>query len=135
MKREKLVLCCLTPEQHAKTCGYWFTITTAHGQAYKAFRTAYGLNRWMMERGLSVPDPLPEKIGEFKVLKIAGAFYDNMTFDTLPPGPETKVLSNGDYTRATITKAETGEAVINYQNPNVENRAVYPYQTATIEMS
>lgn len=128
-----LHLTCLTQEQHLDTCNYWYTVTN-NATAHTAFTTREGLFRWLSERGLALTEPIPETKGEFKSVKIQGNYYRNMTFDRLPPGTETKVIDNGEYTRATITRHEDGAYIINHHNCNVKYRTVYNSADARKDM-
>ena len=130
--QNKLDVICITPERHEKTCGYWYLVQSK-STSHTAFKTKYGLLRWLNERGLELTEPLPVNMGEYKVIKINGSYYDNMTFEDLPAGVETKQLDNAEYTRATITKRD-GLSVINFQNCNVKNRIVFDYFKADAEM-
>ena len=129
----KLDVICITPEQHEKTCGYWYLITQ-RGTSHTAFKTKQGLFRWILERGLELSEPVPVNRGEYKNITIRGEYYDNMTFKELPAGMETKQLDNADYTRATITEYE-GLNVINFQNCNVKDRKVFDYFQTDKEQS
>ena len=123
-KQNKLCLTCLTKEQSTQHHGYNYLITR-RAVSYTAFRTRKGLTRWLTERGLILPEPLPDD-GVSAFMLLIGHFYENMTFKDLPNGIEAKQLSNGRYTRATITSDPDDCArVINYQNPNVTDRIEY----------
>ncbi len=124
---------CITPEQHEKTCGYWYLVQQ-NSTSHTAFKTIKGLYRWILLRGLTLAEPIPKNRGDYKVIKIGGSYYDNMTFDELPAGIETKQLDNANYTRATITKHD-GLSVVNFHNCNVKNRVVFDYFKTDEEMS
>ena len=129
----KLDVICITPEQHEKTCGYWYLVQQ-RSTSHTAFRTKEGLLNWLNERGLKLADTLPANRGDYKVIKINGSYYDNMTFEPLPDGVEIKQMDNADYTRATITEYE-GLNVINFQNCNVKDRKVFDYFQTDKEQS
>jgi hypothetical protein len=120
----------LNPEQHERTCGYWYTVTTG-AMAHTAFATRAGLDRWMEERGLSLERELPEK-GEWGSSRIVGEYreasylHDADDFHALRPIIATPELSNGDYTLGLITE-EDGIRTVHYLNPNVRTRLVYDY--------
>ena len=101
--------------------------------AHTAFTTKPGLYKWLSERGLALSEPLPSKDETFGTVDIAGHYYDNMILEDLPEGLEVKRMSNGAYTRATITRHDDGAMVINYHNPNVQNRITYDYATSNKE--
>lgn len=127
-----LRVCSLTPEQHARTCDYWYTVTGYAATAHTAFTTAKGLFNWLEERGLSLDGELPAR-GEHKVLQVIGTYktachMDYSEFYNLPAIAETKTLSNGDYTLALITQEE-GIRTIHTLNPNCRRRQVFDYRT------
>lgn len=137
-----LVLCSLTPEQHARTCNYWYTVTTNYSTAHTAFRTEEGLHRWLFERGLTLPGPLPAR-GEHGVLKIQGSYATNVLWDLKEledlrdlddTAVQTKVMSNGEYTLGVLTKGDDGIVVVNSMNVNVHERVVYDYWSSQAEM-
>lgn len=124
-----LIVCTLTPEQNQRTCNYWYVVTTG-AMSHTAFETRTGFDRWMAERGLSISGELPSR-GEHSVHRIVGSYIDNMMwdkpiFDSLP-GKRTRVLSNGDYTQGVLTRDQDNLVVVNYLNPNVQDRVKYNY--------
>lgn len=131
---KNLSLCCLSPEQNARTCDYWYTVTTG-AMAHVAFNTEVGLRKWMNERGLSIEGELPER-GEWGVFKIEGSYYINMMNDlkafedirdTDDAAVKTKVMSNAEFTLGLLTKGDEGRVVVNYLNVNVKDRQVFDY--------
>jgi hypothetical protein len=92
------------------------------------------LNRWLSERGLTLAEPLPENHDKYISIKVIGSYYDNCLFGKLPEGVETKKMSNGRYTRATITDHPDGSKVINYHNVNVRDRIEYDSQETKKEL-
>lgn len=134
---KNLSLSCLTPEQHAQTCGYWYCVQT-DCMAWTAFATVEGLNRWLDERGLSLSEPLPPaKTHQWQ--PIIGEYIENshMSYDEFYAlkGPRTKVLSNANYTMGIITTDENGIKVVNYLNCNCKDRTVYEYFSSHKEMN
>lgn len=129
----------LTPEQHERTCGYWFTVTSG-AMAHTAFETRAGLDRWLDERGLSLADDLPEA-GTFATTRIIGEYRteshgeflsddyrDGMgegDFYSLCPIAAATTLSNGRYTLALITEDSDGVRTIHTLNPNVRTRVEF----------
>ncbi len=125
----------LTPEEHERTCGYWFTVTNG-ATAHTAFETRAGLDRWLSERGLSLENELPDA-GTFGTTRVLGEYYteshgeflsddyrDGMgegDFYSLRPVTVTQTLSNGRYTLALITE-EDGVRTVHTLNPNVRTR-------------
>ena len=104
-KFTNLKLCCLAPEQHARTCNYWYTITSGWGTPHTAFETERGLRRWLRERGLEIDGEL------------------------------TKVLDNAEYTLGILTRNDEGNVVVNHLNCNVRTRQAFEYFAARKEMS
>lgn len=51
---DKLTVISLTPEQHARTCNYWYVV---------AFTHKHHLMMWLEDRGLTLTQPLPEMQG------------------------------------------------------------------------
>lgn len=127
---KKLYVGSLTPEQHARTCGYWYVVQNEF-MAHTAFATREHLQRWADERGLRLPE-LPEKRGEHSYAAIIGSYSDeaHMSRDELealrPNARPAVQMSNGDYTRALIHD-ENGHKVVHYCNPNVRDREVFDY--------
>lgn len=132
MKRtySKLWLNCLTKGQHDNTCGYWYTITEG-GTPHTAFATRAALLAWLHDRGLIVREHIPAP-GEWKSITIEGEYstechMDVAAFESLE-GFETREMSNGQYTKAIITGADSGPRTVHTLNPNVKTREVYDYQ-------
>jgi hypothetical protein len=84
---ENLRATSLNPEQHERTCGYWYTVTNG-AMAHTAFATRAGLNRWLQERGLSLKTDLPAQ-GEWGTTAIVGTYrkraylYDTDKFEEM----------------------------------------------------
>ena len=130
----------LTPEQHEHTCGYWFVVTNG-AMAHTAFATRGGLDRWLIERGLSLESELPEA-GTWGTTRITGSYRTEShgEFSATEDNPyrmveddawhqidavmATAEMSNGDYTMALITE-DDGVRTVHTLNPNVRTRVVY----------
>ena len=125
----RLTVGTLTPEQHAKTCGYWYVVQHQH-MAHTAFATLKGLQQWAEERGLTLPQ-MADK-GTWSWGDIQGSYSDEShmsreDFEALRPSARHAVtLSNGNYTRALIHD-ENGHKVVHYCNPNVRDRETFDY--------
>lgn len=118
----------LTPEQHERTCDYWYTVTCGT-LAHTAFTTMHGLMRWLEERNLMLPAELPEQRGEFATMPVNGEYYasshmSESVFYAVNPVVITAALSNGDYTLALISSDENGVRTVHTLNPNVRTRFV-----------
>jgi len=126
----KLTFISITPEQHARTCGYWYLVRQNHGP-YKAFATLGAFYRWAEERGLSVDaDKIPVR-GEFSYQPIVGEFreeryMDSNAFEAIQ-GSETRQLDNAAYTLGKITTDADGVRTVHYLNCNVRTRPVFDY--------
>lgn len=145
----------LTPEQHERTCGYWYTVTSG-AMAHTAFATRAGLDRWLRERNLTLANDLPAQ-GEFGTTAIVGSYCerayldidddyrerhypdgyddDEAAFYALQPVDATPVLSNGDYTLGLLTEDAEGVRTVHYLNPNVKTRRVFDYKRTRQEMN
>lgn len=130
----------LTAEQRARTCGYWYTVTTYGATPHTAFKTRAGLDRWMRERGLKLTggEALDNESGG--TCRIEGTYrtnshlYDADTFADLS-GELTRTLSNGDYVVAVITTDYDGIRTVHTLNPNVRGRVVYDYRESDLMIS
>ncbi len=136
----KFTLCVLTQEQHERTCGYWFVVTTST-LSHTAFRTAAGLQRWLTERNLSLTAPLTEA-GTWSVQEIIGTYRQEMhytdeeqaAFVELHTVDVSRTLSNGDYVVAKITQDIDGIRTVHTLNPNVP-RETFHYASSNVMMS
>ena len=143
---DKLFVTSLTPEQHERTCRYWYTVTNG-AVAHTAFETRAGLDRWLSERGLRLENDLPEAgtlaaegvegstriIGEYHT-EMHGEFLTVDPRDIMGPGYfyslspvlATSAMSNGQYTLALITE-EGGVRTVHTLNPNVRDRVIFDH--------
>lgn len=139
---DNLMVTALNAEQHAQTCGYWYTVTNG-AQAHTAFATRQGLERWLSERGLSCEIPTAVKVCDYgkglrNSARINGKYSRRLIsslddFYALPAIVETKNVDNGDYTDSRIVQ-EDGYRVEYIVNCNTKGRRVYDYRTARAEM-
>ncbi len=120
---ENLTLAALTPEQHANTCGYWYTVTDG-ATPHTAFRTKEAAISWLRALGLSIDDELPKTRGEHAVRRIRGRYRREMvicsaeTFAELP-GMPVALLSNGSYTTGKLhTDIKKAMRVLYEPSPN-----------------
>ena len=124
-----LYLCCLTPEQHRRTCGYWYLVRN-RSMPHTAFRTRAALLRWLIQRGLGLEQPIPWTRGTHQSQRIIGSYTEKMWLDTKGfgklQGERIRKLSNGQYTMAVITVDEHGHRTVHHLNPNCR-RPVYDY--------
>ena len=125
----KLWLCSLTPEQKARTCGYWYVVTDG-ASPHTAFQTRAALTRWLELCGLSLSAALPPE-GEYSSARLVGTYakevhlsYDE--FWALNPIVEARALSNGEWTLARITE-EGGIRTVHTLNPNCRHRPKFDY--------
>lgn len=127
---DKLHLACITPEQHERTCNYWYLVTNG-ATSHTAFTTAEALLLWLHERNLSIPRAVPETRGTWDAMFIMGQYFTQShmnedEFYALPATHETKTLCNGRYTLARITE-DDGIVTVHTLNPNVKTRPEYDY--------
>ena len=131
-KTGNLTLCCLTPEQRERTCGYWFTLTSYGGTPYTAFRTRAALTRWFENRRLQLPDNMPA-LGEFAWFRIEGEAVDVMHLDPVTyaevKGRDTWKLNNGNYCPARVAD----DGAIHMLNCNVEQARLDHAYARTLE--
>lgn len=128
-----LWLCSLTAEQKARTCGYWYTVTTG-ATPHTAFRTRQALDKWLSDRGLRLSAELPP-IGTHAVQRLEGEYFQIMhgsydEFYSLPAIGEIRLLSNGQYTLGRITEQDDGIRAVHTLNPNCKHRPVFDYRTS-----
>jgi hypothetical protein len=134
----------LTPEQHERTCDYWFTVTSG-ATSLTAFSTRPGLDRWLSERGLSLEGELPEA-GTSGFTRITGEYRsvshgehvsddpcagmrESESWHALRPVMASATLSNGRYTLALITE-DDGVRTVHTLNPNVKTRVEFDRRNA-----
>lgn len=126
-------LCALDPQQHERTCGYWYTVTEGGGTPHTAFRTRAAALDWLALRGLSIDGDLPE-IGKHGVFKVAGQYRTAMHLDYGPffalEGVEIMTLSNAEVTLGIITTDADGLHTVHTLNPNLRRRPQFPYLAA-----
>lgn len=124
----------LTPEQHERTCNYWYLVREG-AFAHTAFTQRSALMLWLEERGLEIDGELAEE-RTWSSNPIKGAYRTamHMSRETFPLETDavldTRQMSNGDYTLGRIT-IEDGERVVHYLNPNVKDRPVYDYRESS----
>lgn len=129
----------LTPEQHERTCGYWYTVTSG-ATAHVAFFTRAGLDRWLWERNLQLQNQLPDQ-GQWGSTPIVGSYRERSylddadEFEMVRPVLATAKLSNGDYTLALIDEDADGVRTVHYLNPNVKSRLVFEHRRTRELMS
>ncbi len=131
-KYDGLMICALTPEQHARTCDYWYTVTTHGFTTHTAFTTRGALLGWLHERGLTIDDSAIPEQGKHAVVPVKGAYRTAMHLGSYDGffalrGRRTKVMSNASVTLAIITDDEDGLKTVHYLNPNMQDRPVFPW--------
>ena len=126
---DRLGLCCLTPEQHARTCGYWY-IVTQYGGPHTAFKTLAQTICWLADRGLSVDVAAIPAHGQHAYLPIAGAYrkmsHGAPTALRRLKGKRVRLLDNARYTKGVITCDADGLRTVHYLNCNLP-RVEYDY--------
>lgn len=134
---ERLYAARLSPEHRAMTCGYYYTVTKAHGGAHTAFVTRAGLDRWLSERGLSLAGPLD---AEGLCCAVLGTYRTEMHLSDADQFPDlkgvlTRAMSNGDWVEGVITTDSDGVRTVHTLNPNVRGRKVYDYRESEALMT
>jgi len=126
---DNLWLASLTPEQHARTCDYWYVMTHNHGP-FTAFRTRAALDAFLDLHDLRLEGTLPDKQGEHASMRVTGAVRHacHSHPEEMPTGREVLHLSNGQYTRGVVVEMPDGP-VLHYLNCNA-TRPVYDHTTA-----
>lgn len=127
-----LSVACLTAEQRARTCGYWYCVSD-HGTAQTAFRTRFAFLQWLGDRNLEIDGELPPE-GVHGFFTIKGTFrtamhMDREIFDHID-GKSRLQVSNGEYTLATLAPDPDGIVCEHVLNPNVKDRPTYDYREA-----
>jgi hypothetical protein len=130
-----LWLTSITPEQHEKTCGYWYLVTTDH-RSFTAFTSRACLYRWLEERGLDIDESKLAPHGEFSSQPIKGTYSQRWYFSDEEQAQfnnlqgvilETRQCDNAQYTLAKITRDSAGMRTVHLLNCNVKSRVVFPY--------
>ena len=128
-----LYLCSLTPEQKARGCGDWYTVTQG-AMAHTAFRTKAALLAWLDDCGLKLTADLPEALGTHSYQEIEGQYHQKMHMDysefyALPAIKEIRCMSNGDWTMGRITETD-GIRTIHTLNPNCRHRPIFDWRVS-----
>lgn len=116
---DRLTLICLSPEQHLRTCNYWYLLQS-RATAYTAFRTREALEFFLDLHHLELTKPLPADRGTHAFISVEGITRERMhgTGETMPTdGRRILQMSNGDYTLGIVEEDAEG-AIIHYIGPN-----------------
>lgn len=123
----------LTREQRSRTCGYWYTVSNGH-MAHTAFRTRAALDKWLLDRGLTLPTPLPAQVGTWAAVDLTGQHYhrelvlcDASTWHHIPGLPLVE-MDNGEHV---LAKWHAADRVLYVPNCNCVWRQVIPYALAS----
>lgn len=131
MRYSNFWLSSLDEEQHKRTCGYWYTVTTHGSTPHTAFRTKAALFLWLGQHGIMptahIPDP-----GEHSSQQLEGSYSrvyvtDEREFRRLT-GVETATLHNARYVPAIITVDNEGHRTVHvahYDGATEFNREIY----------
>ena len=139
----------LDPEQHAKTCGYWYIITAYGGAPHTAFATRDAFLAWAARLGLAVDADTVPHAGTWSHGRIAGDYCRASHIGTRAvgsieyvggydefwalQGPRVRVMDNGDVTTGIITTDADGKRTLHHLNPNMRDRPVFPRDVSTAE--
>lgn len=131
--RDGLRVTILPTNVRPNNAGPYYFLVTQRSTSLTAFRTRQGFMRWMIERGLHVPEI--ETIADGRdaavSLPIVGSYIDAMwgtereQFEQLR-GYRTAKLDNASFTNAVITHDDDGRHVVNFMNVN-SDRATLAY--------
>lgn len=127
MKYSNLYVVRLDREARARTCGYWYVVTS-HCTAHCAHRTRKGLNRWLSERGLSLAGPLDEPFARCHIIGEYSTVYESPERIASLIGERITVLNNGDYGVGIVTIDDAGHRTVHVEHG--EGRTIYDYQTS-----
>ncbi|EHK77704.1 hypothetical protein SM0020_12290 [Sinorhizobium meliloti CCNWSX0020] len=126
---DRLTICALDPEQHERTCGYWYVVQNMHGP-HTAFRTKAQAMRWLERLGLTIERELPEA-GQHDFQWIKGGYRRSSHMDVAAfaalQGVEVPCLDNAQYTKGVITTDADGIRTLHHLNCNAP-REVYDYR-------
>lgn len=127
---DRLHLCSLTPEQHARTCGYWWTVT-AGALAHTAFRTEHALRTWAARVGVTLPELPPQgEPGHWSLREVYRTTLhmglSREQFEQIP-GERFRALSNGGYTLGIAEPGADGVVTVHVMNPNCKDRPVFDF--------
>lgn len=127
---DRLSVRLLTPEQHEKSCNYWYVVESRM-TAHTAFNKRANLLAWLSLRGLEIEGLLPPQ-GEFAWLNVNGIYRralhtDPAVFDQIS-GIETRIMDNAKYTLGRITEDLDGIRTVHLLNINVNSRVEFDYE-------
>lgn len=130
---EYLHWCALDPDARARTCGYWYTMTSYGATPHTAFRTRPAFMRWLEDRNLSVRGEVPEP-GNYAHGSIDGSYRraSHMSYDEFYAidGLRTRVLDNADYTLGIVSTDPDGLRTVHHLNPNCRDRPDFDYRAS-----
>ena len=127
----------LTPDQHERTCRYWYTISTDGGStSHIAFRTRPALREWLETRGLSAKGAIPEG-GISSHQAIEGTYREAWHTDPATfwaeEGILTRVLSNSHYTAAVVNTDSDGVRCVHAINVNYRRMEFEYWESRRLE--
>jgi hypothetical protein len=129
MLYDRIDVISLTPEMHARTCGYWYLVQS-RCTPHTAFAEEAHLLAWLAARGLTLAQPLPAK-GEYSCQRASGSYRTEMhgSYDAFfaLDGERVRVLSNGQYTLGIITKDDDDVRTEHFLNVNCRDRPTFDY--------
>ena len=121
-----------TPEQHARTCNYWYYLQY-QGMSYKAWTERAHFLAFLDAVGLTLPEPLAEQ-GKHSWQSLEGCYKEasHMSYDDFYALESKAVktlrwMDNGAYTLAYVTQEEDGTCTVNYLNCNMKHRQQFDY--------
>lgn len=147
---KNLSWCSLTQEQHAKTCGYWYTVMSS-GTSHTAFATRESFLSWAGRLGLTVDAAVIPLAGTHGYGAIGGEYRRASHIGTHADGDplsayvggydeffalrgeRIRCMDNADVTLGIITVDDDGVRTLHHLNCNMRDRPVFPRDRSTIE--
>ena len=124
----------LTIIKEPKNNEYKYLITTG-ATSWSAFHTKAGFNKWLKDTGVKIDKSTTDSNEQAEFSAIKGSYErismrgNKKSFDAFGKKnnfKQTKVLSNGDYTKGFVEKGKDGNKIY-YLNPN-DDRKIYKHK-------
>lgn len=129
----RLDVSCLDEKARARTCGYWYCVTSG-STPETAFRTRAEFLQWMDLYGLEIDGGEVPQEGERGYFRIKGQYRTALHLDRQAweavEGVRIMALDNGEFTEFRLTPDPDGTICANILNPNVRDRPRFDYRQA-----
>jgi len=127
IRYDELALAQPTHDRARQTCGPYYYLVQYGALSFTAFRTRYGLLRWLKLRGLKLTENLvPE--GESAYQRLDGHFYEEMLnvddYRIREAGVEGEhfyQMSNGNYVPAIAYVDKDGDHIVAYPHAGIDS--------------